>query len=141
MLSLQLKSGEYVTIGEEIAVQVFKQSGDSFHVAVKAPREVPILRGKVLERTERRPDGLYRRPPQSPSEQRHNAKRLEAWTLKKAMREQIRAAAMEDLLEVAQYIEDLAVARSCCVERQRLSGLGVRITKAVSVLNSTGGGM
>ena len=136
MLSLQLKSGEYVTIGEEIAVQVFKQSGDSFHVAVKAPREVPIL-----ERTERRPDGLYRRPPQSPSEQRHNAKRLEAWTLKKAMREQIRAAAMEDLLEVAQYIEDLAVDRSCCVERQRLSVLGVRITKAVSVLNSTGGGM
>ena len=134
MLSLQLKSGEYVTIGEEIAVQVFKQSGDSFHVAVKAPREVPILRGKVLERTERR-------PPQSPSEQRHNAKRLEAWTLKKAMREQIRAAAMEDLLEVAQYIEDLAVDRSCCVERQRLSVLGVRITKAVSVLNSTGGGM
>lgn len=48
MLSLQLKSGEYVTIGEEIAVQVFKQSGDSFHVAVKAPAKSLSCEGKFL---------------------------------------------------------------------------------------------
>ena len=31
MLSLQLKSGEYLTIGDDIAVQVF-QTGPSFRV-------------------------------------------------------------------------------------------------------------
>ena len=51
MLSLQLKSGEYLTIGDEIAVQIFEESGSTFRVAVKAPREIPILRGEVLERT------------------------------------------------------------------------------------------
>ncbi len=28
MLSLRLKSGEYLTIGENIAVQIFRQTGD-----------------------------------------------------------------------------------------------------------------
>ena len=55
MLSLQLKSGEYLTIGDEIAVQIFEESGSTFRVAVKAPREIPILRGEVLERTGERP--------------------------------------------------------------------------------------
>ena len=50
MLSLQMKSGEYLTIGENIAVQVF-QAGSSFRVSVQAPREIPILRGEVRERT------------------------------------------------------------------------------------------
>ena len=137
MLSLQLKSGEYVTIGEDIAIQVFKQSGDAFHVAVKAPREIPILRGKVRERTERRPDGLHRKRPKSPSEQRYDAKRLEAWTQKRTEREQRRAAAAGELLEIAQYIENLAAGCNGSVEEAHLSGLGGRIYKAVSVLNGT----
>lgn len=36
MLSLQLKSGEYLTIGDDIVVQVFEQGG-TIRVAVKAP--------------------------------------------------------------------------------------------------------
>ena len=83
MLSLQLKSGEYLTIGDDIAVQVF-QTGPSFRVAVKAPREVPIVRGEVLERGgESRPDGLRTQKPQSPSRCVRNAKNLEAHLLKK----------------------------------------------------------
>ncbi|MCI8554002.1 MAG: carbon storage regulator, partial [Clostridiales bacterium] len=39
MLSLQLKSGEYFTIGDDIVVQVFHDSS-SFRVQVKAPREL-----------------------------------------------------------------------------------------------------
>ena len=35
MLSLQLKSGEYLTIGDDIVVQVFEQGG-TIRVAVKA---------------------------------------------------------------------------------------------------------
>lgn len=66
MLFLQLKSGEYVTIGDEIAVQVFQETGDRIRVAVKAPRDVAILRGEVRERlgTER-PEGLVGPPPVS----------------------------------------------------------------------------
>ena len=61
MLFLQLRSGEYLTIGEDIAVQVFQETGDRIRVAVKAPRDMTILRGEVLERTgENRPDGLLK---------------------------------------------------------------------------------
>ena len=63
MLFLQLKSGEYLTIGEDIAVQVFRDAGERIRVAVKAPRDVTVLRGEVLERTGAvRPDGLIRPP-------------------------------------------------------------------------------
>ena len=64
MLSLQMKSGDYVTIGNQVVVQVFKESGPQFRVSIKAPREVPIVRGKVLERDgEQRPEGLLDRKP------------------------------------------------------------------------------
>ena len=76
MLTLRIKSGEYLTIGEDIAIQVFKKSGDSFLVAVKAPKDVPILRGEVLERTGQRPEGLREKRTKAPSETRRDAKRL-----------------------------------------------------------------
>ena len=65
MLFLQLKPGEYMTIGEEIAVQVFNDPGNRIRVAVKAPKEISILRGEVRERNgEARPEGLVGLPPQ-----------------------------------------------------------------------------
>ena len=64
MLFLQLKSGEYLTIGEDVAVQVFRETGDRIRVAVKAPKEIPVLRGEVRERNgTQRPDGLAGPPP------------------------------------------------------------------------------
>ena len=79
MLSLQLKSGDYITIGKDVVVQVFKQSGPDFRVAVKAPREVPVLRGELLERGGgERPEGMCARPLRKPpSAQIHDAQRLE----------------------------------------------------------------
>ena len=57
MLFLQLKSGEYLTLGKDIVVQVFHESGERVRVAVKAPKEITVLRGEVLERNgARRPD-------------------------------------------------------------------------------------
>ena len=59
MLFLQLKEGEYLTIGEDIAVQVFPDSGGRVRVAVKAPKNLTVLRGEVRERSgARRPEGL-----------------------------------------------------------------------------------
>ena len=58
MLSLNLKDGEYLTIGEDIVIQVFTNS--TIRVAVQAPREMTVLRGAVLERNGKgRPDCVY----------------------------------------------------------------------------------
>ena len=97
MLSLQLKSGEYITIGDEIAVQIF-QDGPAFRVSVKAPREVPIVRGEVLERGgEKRPGGLHGQRPKSPSDQKRDARRFEAMAEKKA-RAEARAREQADIV-------------------------------------------
>lgn len=78
MLALQLKSGEYLTIGDDVVVQIFQQPGSSFRVEIKAPREVPILRGAVRERSgEARPDGLCDRRPSQPSRRVRNARNLQ----------------------------------------------------------------
>ena len=51
MLFLQLKTGEYMTIGSDVIVQLNDVSGSRCKLMVEAPREVPIVRGEVLERT------------------------------------------------------------------------------------------
>ena len=50
MLSLQLKTGDYMTIGEDVVVQLSDISGDRCKLMIKAPREIPIIRGELLER-------------------------------------------------------------------------------------------
>ncbi len=51
MLCLNLTPGEYMTIGDNVVVLLDRFSGDNCRLKVEAPREVPILRGEVLERT------------------------------------------------------------------------------------------
>ncbi|MCI9333045.1 MAG: carbon storage regulator [Oscillibacter sp.] len=51
MLCLALAPGEYLTIGDHVVVQFDRMSGDRCKMNIEAPREVPILRGEVLERT------------------------------------------------------------------------------------------
>lgn len=64
MLRLSLTPGEYFTVNGEIVIQVTRVDGDRVHVAVEAPREMPIVRGAVLEREGgRRPEALARIPP------------------------------------------------------------------------------
>ncbi len=50
MLKLTLLPGEYLTIGGGIVVQLSQAESGRAELAVHAPREVPILRGEVLER-------------------------------------------------------------------------------------------
>lgn len=57
MLCISMKAGEYFVIGEDTVVQYDRLSGDRVHLTINAPREVPILRGDVLERNGgKRPD-------------------------------------------------------------------------------------
>lgn len=50
MLCLNLTPGEYMTIGDNVVVQLDRISGDRCKLMVQAPREIPVLRGEVLER-------------------------------------------------------------------------------------------
>lgn len=63
MLSLNLKPGEYMTVGDNVVVQLDRINGDRCKLLIDAPREVTILRGEVLERTGgQRPDCVFDTP-------------------------------------------------------------------------------
>ena len=134
MLSLQLKSGEYLTIGDEIAVQIFEESGSTFRVAVKAPREIPILRGEVLERTGERPGGLREKRPKSPSAQARDAQRLRERTeqCSRAEAERRRAASEQaavtrELRSILARLDELAPAHDRDGLRKTLDALRARL--------------
>ena len=50
MLCITLLPGGYFTVGSDTVIQFDRLSGERVHLTVNAPREVPILRGEVLER-------------------------------------------------------------------------------------------
>ena len=57
MLFLQLKTGEYMTIGDNVVVQLNDASSNHCKLMIEAPREVPVVRGELLERAgEPRPE-------------------------------------------------------------------------------------
>lgn len=63
MLCLNLNQGEYLTIGEDIVVQLDGISGDRCKLVINAPKEIAVLRGKVLERNGgQRPDCVFDSP-------------------------------------------------------------------------------
>lgn len=63
MLCLNLNQGEYLTIGEDVVVQLHSISGDRCKLVIHAPKEIPVLRGKVLERTGgQRPECVFDGP-------------------------------------------------------------------------------
>ena len=50
MLSIKLKQGEHIMIGDSIKVYYQRtNSKDYISVAVDAPREIPVMRGAVYE--------------------------------------------------------------------------------------------
>ena len=63
MLSLQLKTGDYMTIGGNVVVQLDRISGDRCKLMIQAPRDTAVLRGEVWERTGgERPDCVFDGP-------------------------------------------------------------------------------
>lgn len=60
MLCITMQRGDYFTVGGDTIVQYDRLNGERIHLNIHAPREVPILRGEVLERGGgRRPDCVY----------------------------------------------------------------------------------
>ena len=75
MLSLNLKPGEYMTVGGNVVVQLDRINGDRCKLLIDAPKELTILRGEVLERTGgQRPDFVF----DTPRWHRSKAQALEA---------------------------------------------------------------
>ena len=88
MLCLNLNQGEYMTIGDNVVVQMYGIEGDRCRLMIEAPREIAVLRGKVRERNgEQRPDCVFDGP-------RWHRKEL-VWTQNKAQA----LAAMRTLLD------------------------------------------
>ena len=51
MLCITMRKGEYFKIGENVVVRFDHLNNERVHLSIEAPREVPIVRGKVLERS------------------------------------------------------------------------------------------
>ena len=50
MLCITLLPGDYFTVGSDTVIQFDRLSGERIHLVINAPREVPVIRGEVLER-------------------------------------------------------------------------------------------
>lgn len=125
MLSLQMRSGEYLTIGEDVVIQVFKGTGSQFRVSVKAPRQVPVLRGEVRERKgDARPNGLLDHPPKkSPAAQAHAARQLEKLAQRTDARQkaaQTRADAISQMRAILSTLPDQPAKEALAVQLDRL---------------------
>ena len=49
MLCITMKRGEYFTVGDAV-IHLDQSSGERVHLSIDAPKEVPVVRGAVLER-------------------------------------------------------------------------------------------
>lgn len=71
MLRLSMLPDQYLTINDNIVVQLTRVAGGRAYVAVDAPRDVPIVRGTLLEREgAERPACLTPPPRRKPKLQR-----------------------------------------------------------------------
>ncbi len=78
MLCLTLLPGDYILIGEAVILQYYRTEGEKCRLSVRAPKDIPIVRGKVLERNGmERPDCIIDKKP-------HWHKRELMWNRSKA---------------------------------------------------------
>lgn len=52
MLTLDLRAGEYIYIGDDIRICLVKRQGPNNYIGIEAPREIEILREKVKKKIE-----------------------------------------------------------------------------------------
>ena len=70
MLCISMKAGEYFTVDGKTVIQFDRLNGDRARLMIQAPKEVPIVRGTVLEREGgKRPECVFVTP-------RRNVKQL-----------------------------------------------------------------
>lgn len=51
MLVLSRKTGEGITINQDITIEILSVDGDRVRIGIKAPKEIRIFRKELLEQT------------------------------------------------------------------------------------------
>lgn len=117
MLNLNLKEGEYLTIGDNIVVQTFP-FGSQTQVLIDAPRELTVLRGKLRERSgDQKPDAVIEGcRKQTPSARRHAEERR----AKQKMRESNRESAQTALIEINAMLDAVGATPEAVWLRERM---------------------
>ncbi len=77
MLRVSMLPDEYLTIDERIVVQLTRVAGGRAYLAVEAPREIPVMRGAVLERNGGKRPGCLGEPPKKAA--KHHRDWLYRW--------------------------------------------------------------
>ena len=49
MLVLTRRTGQWITIGDDIRIRVVSMKGDHVQIGIEAPREVAVHRGEIFE--------------------------------------------------------------------------------------------
>ena len=60
MLALSVQEGDYITIGDDIVIQIYAQKGKLTRIAIDAPREMPVVRSKLVEEHGATPECMKR---------------------------------------------------------------------------------
>ncbi len=77
MLRISMLPDEYLTVSDNIVVQLTRIAGGRAYLAVEAPRKIPVLRGTVFERNGgKRPECLT---PPSKKPAKHHRDWLYRW--------------------------------------------------------------
>lgn len=107
MLSLNVKRGEYITIGENTVVQVLPD-GNQATLLIDAPREVPVWRGTLLEEQGvERPKVLDRELPKRSARKKGSPsykRRLDVYSAKQAIWKEQRDAAAAAVERIRQKL-------------------------------------
>ena len=86
MLCLTLNQGDYMTIGSDVIIQLDHVKGDRCKLVIHAPREIPVIRGELLERRgEERPDCLHDAPVYRKRELTWNRSKAQALSAMRAL--------------------------------------------------------
>lgn len=123
MLSLQMKSGDYLTIGDNVVVQVFQGTGSQIRVSIQAPKEISILRGEVREQQGRqRPEGLLAHPPKpSPAAQARATRQREALTQRRTVRRQAARERTDAVAQMRAILTDQPARAALSAQLDRLN--------------------
>lgn len=111
MLKLTMYPDDYLTINENIVLHLTRAAGGHADIAIDAPREIPILRGAVLERLGgQRPACLY---PPVKKKPRYYRDKFFPWN-------DDRERAVRTMKEVMDRLEQNGAAEEANILRQQL---------------------
>ena len=111
MLCISMKAGDYFTVGDDTVIQFDRLTGDRVHLIVNAPREVPILRGEVLERQGGQRPACLAPPPKTRA--RYYRDRIFPWN-------DDRERAVRAMKEIFQRLEESGSAGEAAALRRQL---------------------